>query len=113
MTAQREVSVLIVKPFAMPSNSAHDGCTERGTDTGVVIEQKENSIVVQYPDAIVKMTLGNVIKTFNRPIFEKDDEVWNTFAQYASLKNDLEKQQKKRNSLSKELEALENGKLPG
>ena len=34
MTAQREVSVLIVKPFAMPSNSAHDGCTERGTDKG-------------------------------------------------------------------------------
>ena len=34
MTAQREVSVQIVKPFAMPSNSAHDGCTERGTDKG-------------------------------------------------------------------------------
>ena len=81
--------------------------------TGVVIEQSENNIVVQYPDAIVKMTLGNVIKTFNRPIFENDDEVWNTFAQYASVRNDLEKQQKKRNSLSKELEVLESGELPG
>ena len=81
--------------------------------TGVVIEQNENNIVVQYPDAIVKMTLGNVFKTFNRPIFENDDEVWNTFAQYASVRNDLEKQQKKRNSLSKELEVLENGELPG
>ena len=80
--------------------------------TGVVIEQSENNIVVQYPDAIVKMTLGNVIKTFNRPIFENDDEVWNTFAQYASVRNDLEKQQKKRNSLSKELEVLESGELP-
>ena len=76
-------------------------------------KQNENNIVVQYPDAIVKMTLGNVFKTFNRPIFENDDEVWNTFAQYASVRNDLEKQQKNRNSLSKELEVLESGELPG
>ena len=81
--------------------------------TGVVIEQKENSIVVRYPDALIKMTLGNIIQTFNRPIFENDDEVWNHFAQYASVRNDLEKLQKKRSIHSKELEALENGKLTG
>lgn len=75
--------------------------------TGVVIEQNENNIVVQYPDAIVKMTLGNVFKTFNRPIFENDNEVWETFAQYASAKDNLEKHQKKRIDLRKKLGSLE------
>ncbi len=74
---------------------------------GVVIEQNENNIVVQYPDAIVKMTLGSVIKTFNRPIFENDNEVWETFAQYASAKDNLEKHQKKRIDLRKKLGSLE------
>ena len=74
---------------------------------GVVIEQNENNIVVQYPDAIVKMTLGNVFKTFNRPIFENDNEVWETFAQYASAKVNLEKHQKKRIDLRKKLGSLE------
>ncbi len=75
--------------------------------TGVVIEQNENNIVVQYPDAIVKMTLGNVFKTFNRPIFENDNEVWETFAQYAYAKDNLEKHQKKRIDLRKKLGSLE------
>lgn len=75
--------------------------------TGVVIEQNENNIVVQYPDAIVKMTLGNVFKTYNRPIFENDNEVWETFAQYASAKDNLEKHQKKRIDLRKKLGSLE------
>lgn len=75
--------------------------------TGVVIEQNENNIVVQYPDAIVKMTLGNVFKTFNRPIFENDNEVWETFAQYASAKDNLEKHQKKRIDLRQKLGSLE------
>lgn len=75
--------------------------------TGVVIEQNENNIVVQYPDANVKMTLGNVFKTFNRPIFENDNEVWETFAQYAYAKDNLEKHQKKRIDLRKKLGSLE------
>ena len=34
---------------------------------------------------MIEHMIGNVFKTFNRPIFENDDEVWNTFAQYASV----------------------------
>ena len=77
--------------------------------TGIVVAQKENIITVKYPDETVKMVLGHVLKTPLWPVFENNDEVWATFAQYVSAKNNLEKLQKRRDVHSKELEALENG----
>ena len=74
--------------------------------TGVVIEQDENNIVVQYPDALIKMTLGSIPKTYNRPVFEDDAEVWKTFAQYAAMKNNIANLSKKRDAMQKEMEAL-------
>ena len=75
--------------------------------TGTVIEQNENNIVVQYPDTVIKMTLGNVFKTLHRPIFENDDDVWNTFAKYATIKNNISGLIKKRDTLQEKIESLE------
>ena len=75
--------------------------------TGTVVEQSENNIVVQYPDIRIKMVLGNVFKTAIRPIFENDDEVWNTFANYTSIKDRISKMNSKREADQEELEKLE------
>ncbi len=74
--------------------------------TGIVVEQIENKIVVKYTDNIIKMTLGDVVKTPIRPVFDDDDVVWSTFAQYTSVKKKIEKLNNQRLSLQNEIDKL-------
>ena len=76
--------------------------------TGTVVEQSGNTITVRYPAKSIKMILGRVPKTSRRPQFENDDEVWNSYADYAAGQDRLKHLIPERDALAKEIEALSN-----
>ena len=75
--------------------------------SGIVIEQNENNLVIQYPDAKIVMIMGDLPKTRLRPVFDNDTEVWHAFAQYASIKARITSLNTKRDTLQKKIDSLE------
>ena len=75
---------------------------------GTVIKQDENRVTVRYPESEIAMILGTVPKIPTRPVFENDDEVWASYAQYTKNKEIIKKLEEKTTALQMELIKLEN-----
>lgn len=110
MESERQEKILLLEQEILELEQTCDACedisllgvqvTSNQYGTGTVIEQNKNVIKVQFQEEIKSFVLDK--KYVNRPRFENDNVIIETFSQYAQAVKRIE-------SLKKQLTALQTG----